>query len=541
MKKSELNGLFKGLLPITRSVSFKLYLLLMILLMISFAGIMYFNISSFTKHLNDSVINHAIQASDLIKRSTRYSMLKNDREHLYHTISTIGMEDGVEGIRIYNKPGQIAFSDNLTEVGMTVDIKAEQCIVCHEKVPPPVHLATQNRFRIFNSPQGYRVLGLINPIENEPACFTADCHDHSPKDKLLGLLDVKLSLKAVDEETARTKKQMILFSCVMVFFTALLFAGFVVRLVHLPIRKLAKGTQEVAKLNLDHVIDFHSNDEIGQLAESFNRMTRELKAATEANQEWAATLERKVQEKTEELKKVQAHILLVEKIASLGKLSAVVAHEINNPLSGILTYATLCLKLLGQNPPSSSEEAQSILKYLTVIRDEARRCGETVKNLLVFAKKDFGKWSEESLHKIINNSVQLIKHNLTIKEIELVQDLMEGDDVIYCDTSGIQHVMMALFMNAIEAMTKGGKLTVKTSLLNGGKQVQITVSDTGKGIPPEVLPNIFEPFFSTKESTGLGLAVVYGIIQQHKGTIEVASTPQVGTTFTITLHKKPQV
>lgn len=536
-----MNGWFRGVLPITRSVSFKLYLLLMVLLMISFAGIMYFNISSFTKHLNDSVINHAIQVSDLIKRSTRYSMLKNDREHLYHTISTIGMEDGVEGIRIYNKPGQIAFSENLTEIGTTVDIKAEQCIVCHEKVPPPVRLETQNRFRIFTSPQGYRVLGLINPIENEPACFTADCHDHSPKDKLLGLLDVKLSLKSVDEETARTKKQMILFSCVMIFFTALLFAGFVVRLVHIPIRKLAKGTQEVAKLNLDHVIDFHSSDEIGQLAASFNRMTRELKAATEANQEWAATLERKVQEKTEELKKVQAHILLVEKIASLGKLSAVVAHEINNPLSGILTYATLCLKLLGQNPPSSSEEAQSVLKYLTVIRDEARRCGETVKNLLIFAKKDFGKWSEESLHKIINNSVQLIKHNLTIKEIELVQDLMEGDDVIYCDTSGIQHVMMALFMNAIEAMTKGGKLTVKTSPLNGGNQVQITVSDTGKGIPPEVLPNIFEPFFSTKESTGLGLAVVYGIIQQHKGTIEVASTPQVGTTFTITLHKKPPV
>ncbi len=529
----------KGILPITKSVSFKLYLLLIILLIISFAGIMYFNISSYTKHLNDSVINHAIQASDLIKRSTRYSMLKNDREHLYHTISTIGMEEGVEGVRIYNKPGQIAFSENLTEVGTYVDIKAEQCNVCHEKVPPPVNLTTKNRIRILTSPQGYRVLGLINPIENEHACFTADCHDHSPQDKLLGLLDVKLSLKSVDEETAQTKKKMILFSSGMIFFTALLFAGFIVRLVHQPIQKLAKGTREVANLNLDHVIDFESSDEMGELARSFNRMVKELKTANEANQEWALTLEKKVQEKTEELKKVQAHILLVEKIASLGKLSAVVAHEINNPLSGILTYATLCLKILGQNPPPS-EDQTSVLKYLTVIRDEARRCGETVKNLLVFAKKDFGKWSEESLHKIIQNSIQLIKHNLTIKEVELVQEWMEGDDVIYCDTSGIQHVMMALFMNAIEAMSKGGKLSVKTSPLNGGKEVQIKVSDTGKGIPKEILPNIFEPFFSTKESTGLGLAVVYGIIQQHEGKIEVESTPNVGTTFTITLPRRPQ-
>ncbi len=231
---------YQRLLPITRSVSFKLYLLLMVLLVVSFSGIMYYNISSFTKHLNESVINHAIQASDLIKRSTRHSMLKNDREHLYHTISAIGMEEGVEGIRIYNKPGQIAFSDNLTEVGTTVDIKAEQCIVCHDKVPPPVHLATENRFRIFTSPNGYRILGLINPIENEPACFTADCHDHSPKDKLLGLLDVKLSLKSVDEEIAKTKRQMLFFSSGVIFFTALLFAGFVVRLVHFPIRKLTR-------------------------------------------------------------------------------------------------------------------------------------------------------------------------------------------------------------------------------------------------------------------------------------------------------------
>jgi two-component system NtrC family sensor kinase len=326
----------------------------------------------------------------------------------------------------------------------------------------------------------------------------------------------------------------------MIFITALLFAGAILRQVHIPIRKLAKGTKEVAHLNLDYSIDFDSKDEMGELAKSFNRMTKELKGAHEANQEWSLTLEKKVREKSEELKKVQAHILLVEKIASLGKLSAVVAHEINNPLSGILTYASLCLKILGQNPSSffSNDETSSVLKYLTVIKDEARRCGETVKNLLVFAKKDFGKWSEESLHKIIRNSIQLVKHNLVIKELELEEDLMEGDDVLFCDASGIQHIMMALFINAIEAMSKGGKLKVKTAPLNGGDGIRIIVSDTGKGIPEQNLPHIFEPFFSTKESTGLGLAVVYGIVQQHAGKIEVESTPNVGTTFMINLPRR---
>jgi two-component system NtrC family sensor kinase len=539
LENEEMKGGVQKVLSAMRSLSFKLYFLLLILLIISFAGIMYFNITSYTNQINESVINSAIQASDLIKRSARYSMLKNDRENLSNIISTIGQEKGMEGIRIYNKPGKIAFSNDLAEVDTIVDKKVEQCYVCHEKEPAQVHLTTKNRIRILTSPHGYRVLGLINPIENEPDCFTSNCHAHSPKDKLLGLLDVKMSLKSVDAETYRTRKKMLLLSSIMIFVTALLFAGFILRLVHIPIRKLAKGTKEVANLNLDYAIDFVSKDEMGELARSFNQMTRELKAANEANQEWSLTLEKKVRDKSEELKKAQTHLLLVEKIASLGKLSAVVAHEINNPLSGILTYAKLCLKII-QNPAAlSREQTNSVVQFLSVIRDEAIRCGDIVKNLLIFAKKDFGKWSEESLNKIIHNSIQLVKHKIQIKELELSEELAEGNDIIYCDASGIQHILVALFINAIDAMTKGGKLKIKTILLDSGQEAQIIISDTGSGIPEEVLPHIFEPFVSTKESTGLGLAVVYGIIQQHKGEIEVDSKPNQGTTFMITLPRRP--
>ncbi|HMK50945.1 MAG TPA: ATP-binding protein [Thermodesulfobacteriota bacterium] len=539
MKDTVQRILSKKILPGMKSLSFKLYFLLIILLMISFTGIMYFNVTSYTKHANESVINSAIQASDLIKRSTRYSMLKNDRENLSNIIMTIGQENGMEGIRIYNKPGKIAFSDDKDELDTIVDKKIEQCYVCHVKEPAQEHLTTKNRIRILTSSEGYRVLGLINPIENEPDCYTSDCHAHSSKDKLLGLLDVKMSLKSVDEEIYKTRKNMLLFSSIMILVTALLFAGFILRLVHMPIRKLAKGTREVANLNLDYAIDFVSKDEMGELARSFNQMTKQLKAANEANQEWSSTLEKKVRDKSEELKKAQAHLLLVEKIASLGKLSAVVAHEINNPMFGILTYAKLCLKII-QNPTSfSRDQTNSVVQFLTVIRDEAIRCGDIVKNLLIFAKKDFGKWTEESLGKIINNSIQLVKHKIQIKELELNQELAEGNDIIYCDASGIQHILVALFINAIDAMSKGGKLKVKTTLLDASQEVQIVISDTGSGIPEEVLPHIFEPFVSTKESTGLGLAVVYGIIQQHKGEIEVESKPNQGTTFTITLPKRP--
>jgi two-component system NtrC family sensor kinase len=180
-----------------------------------------------------------------------------------------------------------------------------------------------------------------------------------------------------------------------------------------------------------------------------------------------------------------------------------------------------------------------VVQFLSVIRDEAIRCGDIVKNLLIFAKKDFGKWTEESLNKIINTSIQLVKHKMQIKELELVQELAEGNDIIYCDASGIQHILVALFINAVDAMSKGGKLKVKTFLLDSAKEVQIVISDTGSGIPQEILPHIFEPFVSTKESTGLGLAVVYGIVQQHQGKIEVESEPNQGTTFVVTLPRRP--
>jgi signal transduction histidine kinase len=126
-----------------------------------------------------------------------------------------------------------------------------------------------------------------------------------------------------------------------------------------------------------------------------------------------------------------------------------------------------------------------------------------------------------------------------MKELELFQELAEGNDIIYCDASGIQHVFVALFINAIDAMTKGGRLKIKTMFLDSSNEVQIVISDTGSGIPDEILPHIFEPFVSTKESTGLGLAVVYGIIQQHKGEIEVESKTNQGTTFIMTLPRRP--
>jgi hypothetical protein len=193
--------IFKLVVGITNSIGVKFFLLLVVLLMLSFGIVTYVNIYFFTTLFREDIVNNAVQVSNLIKRATYHSMLGNRRDDLTNTIQSIGKEDIFEGIRIYNKIGKIAFSDRQEELGQVADKRAEQCYVCHAEEPAKGIVPTQDRTRILKSPDGHRILGLINPIENGPECFNAACHAHSSKEKLLGILDVKLSLELSKPET----------------------------------------------------------------------------------------------------------------------------------------------------------------------------------------------------------------------------------------------------------------------------------------------------------------------------------------------------
>ena len=380
-------------------------------------------------------------------------------------------------------------------------------------------------------------MGLINPIENEPACYNAACHAHSPKEKLLGILDVKLSLEKGDKSIIETRNKMIFFSAVLILLTALVKGGFIRKMIHNPIQKLNNATKEVANLNLDHKVDIDSQDELGNLAFSFNKMTYHLKEANEAIQDWSSQLENRVKEKTRELEKTQSRLIVAEKMAAMGELSAMVAHEINNPLSGILSYAKLSSRFLNQEK-IDSEILESVKKNLTFISNETKRCGNIVKNLLIFARRTSGDYKEEHLNKIIEDSIQVIDHSAKMKALSLTTELEEENDLLQCDAGGIQQILVALIINSIDATSPGGKITVKTEYMKEKDQIRIMVTDNGKGIPEDAIPHIFEPFFSTKvKSTGLGLSVVYGVVEQHNGTIDVASKVNQGTTFTITLPR----
>jgi two-component system NtrC family sensor kinase len=290
--------------------------------------------------------------------------------------------------------------------------------------------------------------------------------------------------------------------------------------------------RRVASGDLEYRLPVGRDDELGDLAASFNKMTAEVGGVH-------ATIEAEVRRKTAELERVHKTLLHSEKMASVGKLAATVAHEINNPLFGILTYARLVMReLLKHEIPGRDD----LCEQLQTIERESKRCGELVKSLLTFSRQAPSIREPTDLNTVVHRAVVLVQHKLSMQNIELTEKLAADLPAVLCDANQVQQVALVLMMNAADAMPKGGKLAVSTELDGDGECGVVRVKDTGCGIPADVLPRIFDPFFTTKEDqnrTGLGLAVAHGIVQQHGGDLLVDSTPGVGTEIRVVLPLAP--
>jgi two-component system NtrC family sensor kinase len=440
-------------------------------------------------------------------------------------------------VRVFDREGRVSYSTDPNEVSHIVDKSGEACYGCHAQSQPLTHLNRPDRFRIYRNGGGTRVLGIITPIENQPSCSNADCHAHPASQQILGVLDTSLSLAKADTQLAESSWRMIAYTVFGMLTIAVLSWIFVWRVVAVPLKTLEAGTEKLAEGQLGYQIETKSHDELGDLAGSFNSMSLQLRAANEEIVAWARTLEDRVDEKTRELRRAHDQMLHAEKMASIGKMAAVVAHEINNPLSGILTYARLLRKWIenGETDEKHRDEAQQCLE---LIASESRRCGELVKNLLTFSRTAPMNPEPTDLKAVVDRLVRLVQHKLEMTGIQLQLDF--GGDLprVHCDPSQIEQVLLALVMNSIDAMPRGGNLWMRARVLPDSDQIEIQVRDDGSGIPPEILPHIFEPFLTTKESgrgVGLGLAISYGIVERHHGRIEVQSEAGKGTTFTITL------
>lgn len=521
----------------THSLSARLITLLLGTMVVIFALLGYLNIRLQRQHLEAAALTSAERISDVIRRNATYYMLRNDREGLYHTIRTMADEPGVIKVRIFDQEGQISYSTDSKEEGRTVDKAAEACYGCHAQQQPLVRLNRPDRFRIYRNDGGYRVLGIITPIENQPSCANAACHAHPASQQILGVLDTDLSLAKADEQLAEGNARTLAYTVTAMLLVAVLSWWFILRMVGQPIKVLTEGTEKLSEGDLGYQIEVQSNDEVGGLAHSFNQMSLQLRAANEEIVAWAKTLEDRVEEKTHELKSVYDNVLQVEKMASVGKMAAVVAHEINNPLAGILTYAKLLRKWLdgGALKEGKLDEAR---QCLDLIVDESRRCGDIVKNLLTFSRTAPMNVETTDINAVAERCIRLVQHQLEIAGIELQLFLGAGLPTVQCDPAQIEQVLLALVMNAIDAMPHGGNLWLRTGMNPAQNEIQIEVRDDGMGISPEILPNIFEPFQTTKEKghgVGLGLAVSRSIIDRHHGRIDVKSELGKGTTFTVEL------
>ncbi len=398
-----------------------------------------------------------------------------------------------------------------------------------------MRLNRPDRARNFTEASGERVLGIIRPVENRPACYGANCHP--PGRSVLGTLDTVLSLANVDAQLADYRRYLGWLTALSVLLGSLISVGFILFEVHRPVRELIAGTKKVAGGDLDHRLAVRSEDELGELAASFNKMTEDLARARAEITAWTRSLEDRAARKTQELEQAYTGLVASEKMASLGKLAATVAHEVNNPLFGILTYSRLVLKDLEEASPTWSSKPQAV-EQLRIIERESKRCGEIMKNLLAFARQAPPRRQPQDVNVLLRRALVLVRHQLELQGIELADNLAPDLPLCMCDGDQIQQVALVLLVNAIEALPAGGRLEVETSLDPSGAAIQLRVRDSGAGIAPDVLPHIFEPFFTTKEHqhrTGLGLAVASNIAGRHNGRLTVQSEPERGAEFTLTL------
>jgi len=492
-----------------------------------FALFGYLNLRMERAYSRDTVRQSAERVSDLILRSTRYQMLHNDRDALLNIIQDLGSQQGIERIDLFNKDGRITISTQPALEGQVVNKSAEGCAQCHPGGAALERPVSGGRAREFLE-NGQPTLGVMRAVYNEPECSNASCHVHRAGERVLGVIDAHLSLAPAEMELQRHQRTLTWFLIAAIFFGCFSAVLFMWVVVYRPVRELMNGTHRVAGGDLEYRLPVRTDDELGDLAASFNKMTAEV-AGVQAH------IEEQVRRKTAELESAHKFLLRSEKMASIGKLAATVAHEINNPLFGILTYARLVGRGLKKQEFQGREE---LVEQVETIERESKRCGDLVKSLLTFSRQAPSNREPNDLNGCVRRAVLLVKHKLDLQGIELQERLAADLPQTLCDANQIQQVVLVLLVNAAEAMGGGGRLEVSTEFDGASDQCAVRVKDTGGGIPDDVLPRIFDPFFTTKEDqnrTGLGLAVAHSIVEQHGGEIRVNSTPGQGTEFVVAL------
>lgn len=496
------------------------------------------------EELRMATVEHLSNISEVITKSTRYAMLQNEPEYVKRIIQDVGRQANIAKVRVWSKDGKIIYSSYPPEVGKMLDRDSDGCIHCYPHILQGSQIPTTATARIFFDPEGRRMVGSMEVLHNEPSCYNDACHEHKKSDPVLGVLDIVYSVDEIDRTLTRHSLIIAGFSLAFIVVVSLLVSGFVSRLVYRPLRDLEDGAKRLSSGRLDKLIPVRSKDEFGQVAESFNAMTLALKNSQNELQEWGYTLEQKVAERTMQLRIAEAETARSEKLASVGLLASGIAHELNNPLTGVLTFSYL----LREKMPDGSQDAED----LDLVIRETKRCAAIIRRLLDFAREKKPEMNFTDLNKIVENTIRIVKQPASLNNISLTVDLDENLPLIWIDANLIEQVILNMLVNAQHSIDSGGGIVVKTRSVTRAtakepgsgslRMAEIEITDSGCGISEKNLQRIFDPFFTTKEvgkGTGLGLSVSHGIVKAHGGNIEVESKVGKGSTFRVYLPLRP--
>jgi two-component system NtrC family sensor kinase len=498
--------------------------------------------------VNEGYLNTVIRQSgnnigSIVEGALYHSMLTNDRSALQNTLDVINTLPGIEDVNMYDNQDNLVYSPFSPN---PAEYNNPNCKDCHSNINT-MFPRKEKSFRIVNmdsecemSQKNYdfRLLLIKSPILNEKSCYTGSCHAHKESDEVLGSFVIRIPLEDLDTSLEKSSTDFFLMAALTTLLLVTFLMFFMRKNIMTPLNRIIKASEAVSKGDKNTRLEIKPNHvrDMKMVASAFNEMLDNLQLATNELQNWSQQLEYKVQKKSEELSEMQNELIHVERMASLGKLSSSVAHEINNPLSGILTYTKLVHKQLRKLKLDDAEK-MPMSKYLKVIEEETKRCGDIVKGLLDFTTKDQLDFKDSHLHRVLRDAYTLMDHQMKMSNISFFTDFSAPQDLIHCSENQIKQACIAILMNASEAVFENGEILMKTS--NPDKDhIKLEIRDNGVGINAEDIPHIFQPFFSAKEKAsgiGLGLAIVHGIVQSHNGRIEVDSELGKGTTISIIL------
>lgn len=513
--------------------------------LVSIAALSYLLIRTQRENALDEAILGSESLAETIYLTIDHDMRINRRDAIRETVEAVGRQSGIEGIRIFNKEGEISFSSRPDEVGTSVDRQAEACVNCHSGPVPQAELHPESRSRIFIDEQGHRVLSTIRVIPNKIGCQGSRCHTSPQQKSVLGVLDVALSLEPAEARLADSTLKAILFSMLAVTLITSVLYFIIVRSVRRPLDTVVAATRRVAQGTTAVEMPRGTAREIGILASSFNDMVESLNSSRSHLEHWASTLEDKVAEKARELTDARFQIVQAEKLSSVGLVAAGIAHELNSPLMAIITFTHLVKRAV---PPDSTAQED-----LAMIEREANRCAGIIRQLLDYSRKQSQDPTVEAVRIVdcVDGALDLLKIEVQNGRVEIDTAIPEDLPIVEANQVQLLQVFVNLIMNAVHAMPEGGSISVDAEVVDrsayanvdlpphpGSKLIRVRVTDTGTGIPPESLAKVFDPFFTTKpvgKGSGLGLSVSLGIVRSARGTILAASDGRTGTTFTVLL------